>query len=79
MYIIIDTHFSLHVRESRTVLDPGFHAVDYGFQIPGTGFQSLSVELGLWISILAGFWIPKLKIPDSISKIFWNSGFRNRA
>ena len=37
------------VRESKTVLDSGFHTMDSGFRIPDTGFQSLSVELGLWI------------------------------
>ena len=31
------TVFSPHVRESKTVLDSGFHAMDSGFQ--GTGFQ----------------------------------------
>ena len=39
-----------HVRESKTVLDSGFHAVDSGF--PGTGFQSLAVELGFWIAVV---------------------------
>ena len=38
--------FSLHVRESMTVLDSGFHAVDSGFLFSGTdslaasGFQN---------------------------------------
>ena len=36
---------------SRTVLDFGLHA---RFCIPGTGFQSLSVELGFWIPIVCG-------------------------
>ena len=46
-----------------------------GFQIPGTGFQSLSVELGFGLQSLVGFWIPwvvfripKSMIPDSTSK-----------
>ena len=57
-----------HVRESKTVLDSGFHTVDsslcqwnldsgfhllVGFQIPG-----------------AVFWIPNSRIPHSTSKIF---------
>ena len=33
-----------------------------GFWIPGTGFQSLSVERGFWIPIVSG-------IPDSLSCI----------
>ena len=48
------------VRESKTVLDSGFHTMDSGFRIPDTGFQSLSVELGLWIPGFSG-------IPDSLS------------
>ena len=48
------------MRESRTVLDSGFH--DCGIRIPGTGFQYLSVELGLWIAVVSG-------IPDSLSCI----------
>ena len=34
-----------YVRESKIVLDSAFIAC-FGFGIPGTGFQSLSVELG---------------------------------
>ena len=30
--------FSPHVRESMTVLDSGFHAVDSGLQVPDSGF-----------------------------------------
>ena len=33
---------SPYVREPKTVLDSGLHAVD-------SGFQSFSVEFGLWI------------------------------
>ena len=51
---------SSHVRESRTVLDSGFHAVDSGFQLLDS--RSLSVELGFWIPIVSG-------IPDSHSCI----------
>ena len=32
----------------------GFWIPRRGFQIPGTGFQSLSVELGFWIRIVGG-------------------------
>ena len=41
-------------RESMTVWDSGFHAVT-DFRIPGTGFQSLSLELGFWVLIVSGF------------------------
>ena len=44
----------------KTALDCGFHAMDSRF--PGTGFQSLSVELGFRIAIVSG-------IPDSLSCI----------
>ena len=42
-----------------------------GFRIPGTGFQSQSVELGLWIRGV--FRIPKPTIPDSRRKSSWIS------
>ena len=38
----------------------GFWIPRRGFRIPGTGFQSLSAELGIWIPIVSG-------IPDSLS------------
>ena len=38
----------MHVRESDTVLDSGFHAVD-------TGLQSLSAEPGFLIPLLVGY------------------------
>ena len=45
-----------HARESKAVLDSGFHVVDSGF--PGGGFQSLSVELGSRLQLSVGFRIP---------------------
>ena len=73
---------SPHVRESKTVLYFGFHAVDSRFQILdsslcqwklSSGFQSLVGFRIPW----AAFRIPKpLKIPDSASTIFSDSGFR---
>ena len=51
-------HFP-HVRESKTVLDSRFHAVESGFQL-GTGLQSLLVELGFGNLHVGG-------IPDSLS------------
>ena len=47
-----------HVRGIKHTL--GFWIPHHWFRIPGTGFQSLSVELGLWISIVSG-------IPDFLS------------
>ena len=41
-------------RESMTVWDSRFHAVT-DFRIPGTRFQSLSLELGFWVLIVSGF------------------------
>ena len=55
------SHYVLPLeRESRAVLDSGFHAANSRFQV--TGFQSLSMELGFWIPIDCG-------IPDSLSCI----------
>ena len=57
-----------HVRESKTV-------PRHGFRIAGTGFHSLSVELGFWIPIASG--IPDFFmscIPDSTSKFFSDFG-----
>ena len=51
----------------------GFWIPRREFQIPGTGFQSFSVELGFWIPIL-GFGIPKSRIQYFTSKTF--PGFR---
>ena len=47
----------------------GFWIPHNGFRIPDIGFQSLSVELGLWIPIFCG-------IPDSLSCILY-SGFQS--
>ena len=43
---------SPHARESKTVVDSGFHAVESGFRA-GTGRLCLSVELGFWIPIVS--------------------------
>ena len=65
---------SPHVRESNVVLDWIPH---HGFRIPGTGFPSLSVELGFWIP-WAVFWIVKPRIPHSTSKNFSDSEFHKQ-
>ena len=48
----------------------GFWIPSHGFRIPGTGFQSLSVEIGFWIPIVSG-------IPDHLELYsgFQNTGF----
>ena len=43
-----------HVREFKTVLDSGFHAVDSGFQVLETG---LFIS-GTWIQSSVGLRIP---------------------
>ena len=77
----VTTRYSPHIREFKAVLDSEFLALDSGF--PGAGFQSLSLELGFWITIFSEipdpgvvFLIPKPGIQDSKSKRFPDSGIR---
>ena len=68
------------MSQSKTVLDSGILAVDFGLQVvePGffvsgtweSGLQSLMEFRILW----AVFWIPKLRIPNFTSKNFPASG-----
>ena len=67
----VTAKISPHIRESRAVLNSGFHAVDSGFRIPGTLFHIFFS--GTWIP---GFWIrtalfriPRPRILDSQAKI----------
>ena len=60
------------VRESKTVLDSGFHALDSKFQL--LDFRSFLVELGSWIPIVSGIPDSYSCIPDSINKNFQDSG-----
>ena len=62
-----------HVRESKTVLDSGFHAVDSGFKVLDS--RSFSVEFRFRIPY-AVFRIPKSRILDSSCKNFSDSGIR---
>ena len=64
-------------------LDSEFHAVEFGFQVLDSslcqwnldsGFRSLVGYRIPW----AVFWIPKPRIPDSISKLFPDSGFQKK-
>ena len=61
-------------RESKTVLDSGFHVVDSRLQVLYFSICQWNLDSGL--QSLVGFRIPKSGIPDSIlSKIFPVSGF----
>ena len=65
---------SPHARESKTVLDSGFHAVD--FRIPGTGFLIFFYwNLDFGFQLLVGFRIPKTRISFSTSEFVPDSGF----
>ena len=63
---------SPHIRESKTVLDFRFHALDSGFwipdsgfRIPGTGFQAPDSSLCQWDSgfLELYFWLQKPRFP----------------
>ena len=61
---------SLHVKESKTVLDSGFHTVDSGFQVLDSSLCQWNLDSGF--QLFTGFqihWavfrIPKPRIPDS--------------
>ena len=75
---LLDIRASNHLTK-RIQDNLGFWIPLRGFQIPGTGFQS--VERGFWIPIVSGiripwaaFRIPKPRIPASTSKNFLDSG-----
>ena len=53
----------LHVRESKTLLDSGFHAVDSGFQLLDS--RPFPAELWFWIWIVSGIPDSYTCIPDS--------------
>ena len=63
------------VRESKTILDSGFQALD---SIPSTGIQFLSLELGLWSPVVTGITDSLSCIPDSASSIFPDSGLHKQ-
>ena len=74
----------MHVRECKTVLESGFHAVD--FQIPVLDSSSFfKLELGFRIPIVCGIpdslsWTPDCKTQNSIfhKRNSTNSGFRKQ-
>ena len=65
--------FSPHVRESKTLLDSGFHAVDSGFQLLDS--RSFSVKLWFPIRIVSGISDSYTCIPDSKTQ---DSGFHKQ-
>ena len=64
---------SRHVRESKTLLDSEFHAVDSGFHLLDS--RSFSVELGFRIRIVSGIPDSYTCIPDSKAQ---DSGFHEQ-
>ena len=68
---LVTAKISRHVRESKTVLDFGFHAVDSRVQLLDS--RSFSVELGFRIPIVSGILDFYGCIPDSQAQ---DSGFR---
>ena len=64
---------SPHVRESKTVLDSGFHAMDSGFSL--LDLKSFSVDLGFRIPIVSGILDSYSCIPDSKAQ---DSGFHKQ-
>ena len=60
------------MRDSKTALGSGFHAVDSLFQVLDSTTLQGNVDSGLQSP---GFRIAKPRIPDSTSKIFLDSGF----
>ena len=83
-----DTKYNIQICPCKGIQDsPEFWIPHREFPIPSNWFPFFSVELGFWtpeFQSLVEFWIPwaifripKLRIPDSTSKIFRNpeSGF----
>ena len=67
------------VRESKTVLDYGFHAGDSWFQVLDSSLCQWNLDSGFQVrfSVIPGswavLWILKPRIPDSTSKNFSDS------
>ena len=61
--VVSAVFLSLHIRESKTVLDSGFHAVDSGFQVP---------MLRVFVS---GTWIPHSNLKWDSGSLELYSGF----
>ena len=75
---LLDIQIAL-LRESKTILDSGFHSVDSGFQVLDSSQWNLDSGFQLLVGFRipwAVFRIPKPRIPDSTSKNFLDSGIR---
>ena len=75
MEIIFEITLSPVESESKSVMDSGFHAVDFGFQVLDSSLCQWNLDS--WFQYLLGFRIPKPRIPDSSSTFFLGleSGF----
>ena len=74
---------SPHVTESKTVLDSGFHTVEFGFQVLDSSLCKWSLDSGF--QSLVGFRTPctvfrilKPRIPNSTCTIFPDFGSRKQ-
>ena len=65
---------SPHIRESKTVLDVRFHALDSGFRIPDSRHR-IPVFVSETLDSLSCISCCKSQVSDSTSKIFPDSGF----
>ena len=68
--LTLSMQLSLHVRESKTILDSGFHSVDSRFQVLDPSLCQWNLESGFQLFVgfrihLAVFRIPKPRIADS--------------
>ena len=72
-YVSCIVNFSPQLREYKTVLDSGFHALESGFQLPDS--KPFLVELGFRIPIVSGISDSYICIPDSKAQ---DSGFHMR-
>lgn len=68
--IMSHVHVSPHVRQSKSILDYEFHAVDSGFQVLDSGFSgtwiphsNCSRDSG-FLEMVSGFQSPEFQIPQ---------------
>ena len=68
--LTLSMQLSLHVRESKTVLDSGLNIVDSGFQVPDSSLCQWNLDSGFQLPVgfrthWAVFRIPKPRISDT--------------
>ena len=65
----------LHITESKTVLDSGFHAVDSGFRVLDSGLFQLYLDSRIsivsGIPLYSGFQSPRFRIPYMGRPLVW--------